>query len=410
MFRNDEPQPWILSSATFLSNPDRLIIRFERGKGAFVSIVIQPDSKPGYVNGAANTITDLFREHDKRSPEDLSQSIWIEKLKTRCREKFPSGRPQLASQFYFENVNGFPDVIEATDQLLLPSLKSKNELACDSLAELPIVPRSSLRVVNDGNSFLLEQCRLVSMNSHIYVAKGPIWPERAKYDYDEIRHLCSLPECHPNIIRPPVALISLTEVDSRICGWLLPYHKKGNLDCYARELRSRNLLSARLLYKWALQIVRGLQFLLNIGTWHGDIKPDNVVISDDEDAILIDFTRSFCTFATASPEIRDYWEYTPGDCIGIPSHWSLDAIEQSEVYSIGRTLYLVGEGFDMGEIYKTVGWINADYDSKVNFGPHSQTPQHLQVIVLRCVDQQPSRRPSLSQLQDSLVQLQMGEE
>ena len=375
-----------------------------------MSIIAQADSKPGYVNGAANTVVDLFREHGKPSLEELSRSIWIENLKTRCRKKYPSGRPQLASQFYFENVHGFPDVIEATDPLLLPSLRSKNELACDSLAELPIVPRSSLRVVNDGNSFLLEQCRLVSMNSHVYVAKGPIWPERAKYDYDEIKNLCSLPERHPNIIPSPLALVSLTDSDSRICGWLIPYHKKGNMDCYARQLRSRNLLSARLLNRWALQITRALQFLLNFGTWHGDIKPDNVVISDNEDAILIDFTRSFCTFATASPEIRDHWKGVPGDCIGIPSHWTLKAIEQSEVYSIGRTMYLVREGYDMGELYKTVGWINADYESRVVFDAQSQTPQDLQMIILRCVDQQPSSRPSLSELQDNLLQLQKIEE
>lgn len=132
--------------------------------------------------------------------------------------------------------------------------------------------------------------------------------------------------------------------------------------------------------------------------------------------MLIDFTRLFTTFAIASPEVKGPWSVSKGasgeiidggeknsgfkntTALGIPPEWPIEAAEKSEVYSIGRTLFLVSAS--MIRLYLEMGWTN-ESDFPVSFGESSKTPPELQQIILRCV-QQPSRRPSLVELSSNL--------
>jgi hypothetical protein len=77
----------------------------------------------------------------------------------------------------------------------------------------------------------------------------------------------------------------------------------------------------------------------------------------------------------------------------------------SEVYSIGRSMYLVSEGFSMLDIYAKYGWTNADYDFPTVFHPTSPTPELVQYIIRRCVAPSPSDRLSLQDLLSLLVSL-----
>ena len=52
-------------------------------------------------------------------------------------------------------------------------------------------------------------------------------------------------------------------------------------------------------------LCRRLKSLIDANTYHGDIKPDNILVSDSEDAILIDVTRTFTTMAIASTEVKE---------------------------------------------------------------------------------------------------------
>jgi serine/threonine protein kinase len=121
----------------------------------------------------------------------------------------------------------------------------------------------------------------------------------------EISNLLSLPMQHPNIIPPPTALICLSKNDKRICGSLFPLYKNGNLDKYAPMARSSDQSFYQTLRTWFKQLVSAVQCLVDHNTYHGDIKPDNMLISDSNDLILIDLTQTTTTMAIASPEIKD---------------------------------------------------------------------------------------------------------
>ncbi|KEF54292.1 uncharacterized protein A1O9_09458 [Exophiala aquamarina CBS 119918] len=205
----------------------------------------------------------------------------------------------------------------------------------------PSIPSTCLQPIIQPGSYFLPSTRLVCHESREYVAKGPIYSTRIYYDYQEIRNLVILPP-HPNIIPPPCALVTVSDIDERVCGFLAPHYRNGNLDIYARRLRSKGTITVEKLYKWLGQLVDAVRFLAEKETWHGDIKPDNIVIDDDENAVLIDLARAFTTSATTSPEARKYIS-THAPCrtsVGIPEDWPLQIVVLSEIYSIGRTMYL----------------------------------------------------------------------
>ena len=90
-----------------------------------------------------------------------------------------------------------------------------------------------------------------------------------------------------------------------------------------------------------LQVARGLQFLSDSGIVHRDIKPDNILLTDEHEVKLIDLG-----FATSGP--ADDSETTVGTAAYISPEQASgkgDLDVRSDIYSLGATLYqlVVGE-------------------------------------------------------------------
>ena len=151
----------------------------------------------------------------------------------------------------------------------------------------------------------MAQTKPVWFQGDLYVAKGPASAESAREGLSEVFNLLSLPTRHPNVIPPPTALITLSEDDKRICGYMFPFYKNGNLDLYARKKGTRDQSLDQTLRTWCKQLVSAVSSLVEFNTYHGDIKPDNILVSDLNELILIDVTRSSTTMAIASPEVQD---------------------------------------------------------------------------------------------------------
>lgn len=388
---------WTFVSAFYEPHIFRVTLHIEIEKCNYTNVIVEPHPESRRADYLENRLVELHAEEPETDFATFEREQIIEQIVCLCRIKYGRSAPPFGSVIYALTLDGIFQVREMPDHRLIPALRNPTETFGNDLPLPPLVPRSKLRPVAGIGEFLLSQTRLVEYNGRFHIAKGPLYPHRALLDLSEVRNLIALPARHPNVMGPPTALITLGKTDDRVCGFLTTYHPNGNVEFYARKLREQGKLSPKLLFKWALQLVDAVAFLARHKTFHGDLKPDNIVVTDKEDIVLIDFTRLFTTFVTASPEIRKLCAGSGGTKLGIPAHWPMESVLPSEVYSIGRTLYLLCEGVEMAQIYREMGWTQ-DAPFLTEFGPGSPTPPELQKIISLCVSREPSQRPSLGAL------------
>ncbi|KAK4113929.1 kinase-like protein [Canariomyces notabilis] len=116
--------------------------------------------------------------------------------------------------------------------------------------------------------------------------------------------------------------------DSRVLrGLLIEYHPNGTL---ADALRRSDHRVRQPWRKWALQIACGLRELHTLGLTHMDLKPSNIVISAEGDAVLLDISgQAIITQEWLSPEMRDLFS---------PCSQDLGARVQNDVWAFGKIL------------------------------------------------------------------------
>ena len=307
---------WTLASPPVAhSHPRRLVLQAKIVDWVFVNIAVEEprDRRPSRLEAVLLSRCDI----DKPGPDPSEFDDAVSTVLQFCREKYGRSVPPFAATLLVQSQScsdGDLVVIEQIDQDLLDSLCCIDTLLGPLAGRASLIPRTSLVPVLSPGLFFLPNTRLVLYNGRKFVAKGPIYPSRARDDFLEAKNLLELPQGHPHIIPAPAAFITVSETDARICGFLTPFIEKGNLDVYAAKLRSRNALTCEKLTRWFCQLVDAVAFLCGQETWHGDLKPDNILVGGNDDLVLIDHTRKFTTFATASPEVRRHC----ARCVSVP--------------------------------------------------------------------------------------------
>ncbi len=92
---------------------------------------------------------------------------------------------------------------------------------------------------------------------------------------------------------------------------------------------------------WATQILDALEFCHNHGVLHRDIKPQNIILRPDGQAVLVGFELAKLwdpndPRSWAATRVMGTPEYAPPERWGLQS-WHIDAL--SDIYSLGATLY-----------------------------------------------------------------------
>jgi serine/threonine protein kinase len=165
----------------------------------------------------------------------------------------------------------------------------------------------------------------------------------------------------------------------------MPYYKKGSL----KSLIATKNLTIREIIRYSIQFLSGLHHIHSKGLIHFDVKPDNILISDSDEALLSDFglTKAMNSFGFASPD-QIYTKQVPPE-----TFTSSNKTIHYDIYLAGLTIYrlLNGEESFTKQLisYKTQEeYINAigtgSFPNRQEFLPH--IPIKLQRIVNKSIN------------------------
>ncbi|KAL4736164.1 hypothetical protein BDV11DRAFT_20942 [Aspergillus similis] len=130
--------------------------------------------------------------------------------------------------------------------------------------------------------------------------------------YHELRFLLTCPP-HPHIMPRPLAVVlkkSAFGGRSGVVGFLLQYFEGGSLrDILPARQRSATL-SDTVKLRWCRQVASALTHLHEMGTFYSDLRPDNVLLDAEENAVLCDFEQRGNWYEWSPPEVlyRQYAE------------------------------------------------------------------------------------------------------
>lgn len=243
-----------------------------------------------------------------------------------------------------------------------------------------------------------------------------------KYLYHELRILLTLPP-HPNISPPPLHLVTKRcrfGGKTGVIGFTSPYHHQGNLrDILPLRRLDGNLRIADQL-KWARQLTDALIHIQENGScFHCDLRLDNVLLSDTDDVLLIDFESRGILANSAAPEVScleyvdlianhasfagpekekygllfDQYmkphvppnhEMYQGEEHGYYAPWlclSEKEREAAEVFMLGRVLWAIFEGVSAPNTMLGVEYLR---EPDLEFPEFRRTPLRIQKLVLDC--------------------------
>ena len=155
----------------------------------------------------------------------------------------------------------------------------------------------------------------------------------------------------------------------------MPYYKNGSLKSIAE---SKNL-TIREIIRYSIQFLSGLHHIHSKGLIHFDVKPDNILISDSNEALLSDFglTKAMNHIGFASPD-QFYSKQLPPE-----TFTSSDKTIHFDIYLAGLTIYrlLNGENFFHNQLLKYTS--QDEYIDAVKAGTFPSRADYLSHIPLK---------------------------
>ena len=132
-----------------------------------------------------------------------------------------------------------------------------------------------------------------------------------KYVYHELYNLLSIAP-HPNIIARPKHIVTKKcsfGSKTAVLGFTLEFHPQGSMRDNLPVRRFNGHLTLSDQFRWAKQITSALLHLRETGgPFYSDLRLDNIVLSDSDDAILVDFEQRgvWCEFGPPEVNALEY--------------------------------------------------------------------------------------------------------
>lgn len=191
---------------------------------------------------------------------------------------------------------------------------------------------------------------------------------------------------HPNIIP-----IKYASHDDKYIYITMPYLKNGSL---YNIIKNRNL-NMREVIKYSVDFLSAIYYIHEKGILHCDIKPNNILISDDNKAILTDFGSAVYLNNNGSAKLRNvyYKHIAPEQCNNLVIDKRLD------IYQIGTTLYRMCNGNEeynrQAKKYKglnnlKIACARGSFPIRQKYLPH--VPRKMILIIEKCLKVNPNER------------------
>lgn len=136
---------------------------------------------------------------------------------------------------------------------------------------------------------------------------------------------------HPNVVQIQYAC----KDDSNVYI-AMPFYKNGSL----KSIMANRMLTAREIIRYAIQFISGVAHIHSKGLLHLDIKPDNILISDNDEALLSDFGLADYTDNNGWYQVtRHYIKHTTPEIWDDSGNYLGWATVQFDIFQIGLTLY-----------------------------------------------------------------------
>jgi len=157
------------------------------------------------------------------------------------------------------------------------------------------------------------------------------------------------------------------------------------------------------------EVARGLGVMHESGWIHADIKPNNIMLTDESSVKVIDFGQS-CPVGT----VKDRIQGTP-DYIAPEQVLRRQITPQTDVFNLGATLYWLFTREHVPTLIKkkgkSPGRLNFKEDLKAK-PPHElnpRIPSALSALVMQCIEVEPKARPENMENVANRLQLAIGQ-
>ncbi|KXN84851.1 Serine/threonine-protein kinase HT1 [Leucoagaricus sp. SymC.cos] len=191
-----------------------------------------------------------------------------------------------------------------------------------------------------------------------------------------------------------------------------PFMKNGNLRNYASRLPQKSRLPL------ILDVVNGLRYLHDLGVVHGDLKGENVLISNEGRGLITDFGISHINTTTAAtgslflttlrfsaPEIA-HGDRTPTKKLDI---WSLgcllyELLSRNPPYYQYKTDVQIFSALNRKEISKRPSSTDLDDDIEEDYDAIDDQAWSL---IVKCCAHEPAARPDIANVQELVVDMKI---
>lgn len=166
----------------------------------------------------------------------------------------------------------------------------------------------------------------------------------------------------------------------------MPLYAKGSL----KKRMDAEFLTVREIIRYATQFLSGLANIHSKGLIHFDIKPDNILLSGRDEALVSDFGLAKFTHhdGSALPDMMYPWHFVP-EALGS----DLPFTRQTDIYQVGLTLYRMCNGnedfarqlqvFPSNDEFHTA-ILSQTFPDRRGFLPH--IPEKMRKTIKKCLE------------------------